>query len=281
MSLLGAVVRRARGLDEEDPWGYDPGYAAALQPVFDGLYDAWWRVRATGTENVAPTGGVLIVANHAGLLPWDAAMAATALRRGWATRPEVADGRLALRRPRFLVGDEAFGVPWLGVGVRRLGGVPAGQANARRLLADGHAVLAFPEGSAAAAKPWSARYRLLRFGRGGFAETALRAGVPIVPCGIVGSEESYPRLTELPGLGRLGRLPGFGLPPGFPLLGALGMIPVPSRWRIAFGEPVDAAAAGPEAADDRVVVLELAEQVRSRVQELVHEQLIHRAGVFI
>ncbi len=267
MSLLGAAVRRLTGDDAEDEWGLDPGYARAAQPVFDGLYDVWWRVTAVGTEHVPATGPVLVVANHAGLIPWDAAMVGTALRRAWG--PEA-------RRPRFLMGDETFGVPWLGVGARRLGGVPARPSNAERLLERGHAVLAFPEGARAAAKPYSERYHLQRFGRGGFAQTALRAGVPIVPCGIVGAEEAYPRLAEVPALARLARLPAFPITPTFPLLGPLGMIPLPSRWRIAFGEPIE-----PEGEpEDRVRVLELAEQVKDQVQALVHESLIQRAGAF-
>jgi 1-acyl-sn-glycerol-3-phosphate acyltransferase len=280
MTPGAGLVRRLRGDYEEDPWGYDPGYAAAVQPVFDVLYDRWWRVRASGTEHVPAAGGVLVVANHGGLLPWDAAMVTTALTRAWAADPEVAAGRVALRRPRFLAGDDAFGVPWLGVGVRKCGGVAAGQANAARLLGDGHAVLAFPEGGRAATKPWSERHRLQRFGRGGFAETALRAGVPIVPCGIVGAEEAYPRLANVPALARLGRLPAFPITPTFPLLGPLGLVPLPSKWRIAFGAPVDTAALGPDAADDRAAVLELAERVRGDVQELVHDGLIQRAGAF-
>ena len=275
MTPAGALARRVRGDYLEDPWGYDPGYAAAVQPLFDTLHDRWWRVRTSGAEHVPASGAVLVVANHGGLLPWDAAMVATALARSWA-----APGGGVPRRVRFLAGDETFSVPWLGVGVRKLGGVPAGQANAARLLAEGHAVLAFPEGGRAAAKPWSERHRLRRFGRGGFAEAALRAGVPIVPCGIVGAEEAYPRLANVGVLARLSGLPAFPITPTFPLLGPLGLVPLPSRWRIAFGAPVEAAGLGPEAADDRSAVLGLAEQVRERVQDLVHEQLVQRAGAF-
>lgn len=270
------LIDRIRGTGQEDAWGYDAGYAARVQPLFDGLYDRWWRVRASGAEHVPADGPALLVANHAGLLPWDAAMLTTAVCRAWA-----AAGEDATRRPRFLVGDAAFDFPWLGVGVRRLGGVPAGPANAARLLSEGHTVLAFPEGSGAAEKPWADRYRLLRFGRGGFAETAIRAGVPIIPCGIVGSEEAYPRLGQVPALARLTRLPVFPLTPTFPLLGPLGLVPLPAKWRIQIGEPVPTAELGPSAAADRTVVLALAEAVRARVQDLVHEQLTQRAGAFL
>jgi 1-acyl-sn-glycerol-3-phosphate acyltransferase len=280
MTPAGALLRRLRGDYDEDPWGLDADYADAVQPLFDVLHDVWWRVRTTGAEHVPARGPVLVVANHAGTLPWDAAMVATTLRRAWAADPAVADGRLALRRARFLAGDEAFGVPWLGVGTRKLGGVPAGQPNALRLLREGHAVLSFPEGSRGAVKPYRDRYVLQRFGRGGFAATAIRAGVPIVPCGIVGSEEAHPRLGDLRLLARVTRLPGLPITPTFPWLGPLGIVPLPSKWRIAFGPAIDPSCLGVAAAGDRAAVLELAEEVRGRVQRLVHEQLIERSGAF-
>ena len=220
-------------------------------------------------------GPALLVANHAGLLPWDAAMVTTAVCRAWA-----AAGAGAPRRPRFLVGDEAFELPWLGVGVRRLGGVPAGPANAARLLRRGARRPRLPRGPGAAGKPWADRYRLLRFGRGGFAETAMRAGVPIVPCGIVGGEEAYPRLGQVPALARLARCPSSRSPRPSRCSGPLGLVPLP----VAVADRVRGARATAEPAgggEDRAVVLALAEAVRDAVQGLVHEQLTQRAGAFI
>lgn len=260
---------RLRGEYDEDEWGFDPEFAAALEPLTSFLYDKWWRVTATGTEHVPAQGRALIVANHAGVLPWDASMMAVALRRGGVERD-----------PRFLVLDWAFGLPWASVAIRRNGGVPASPYNALRLLRQDHLVMVFPEGAKGVGKPWSERYRLQRFGRGGFVELALRTGAPIVPCAVVGSEEIYPKLGEIPGVARLLGAPYFPLTPTFPLLGPFGTIPLPSRWRIAYGEPIDLSGLGPDAADDRATVLEIAEDVRERVQGMVYDNLIERQGAF-
>jgi 1-acyl-sn-glycerol-3-phosphate acyltransferase len=264
-----AAARRLRGDYEEDEWGYDPSFAAAADPLLRFLYERWWRVTATGTENVPDDGRALLVANHAGVLPWDAAMMATALRRAGIARD-----------PRFLVLDWAFGLPWVSVAIRRSGGVPASPYNALRLLEQDHLVMVFPEGAKGVGKPWSERYRLQRFGRGGFVELALRTGSPVVPVAIVGSEEIYPKLGELPGVARLLGAPHVPITPTFPLLGPLGAIPLPSRWRIAFGAPIDLAGLGPDAAEDRGTVLEVAEAVRTQIQAMVHQSLIERQGAF-
>jgi 1-acyl-sn-glycerol-3-phosphate acyltransferase len=266
---LAAAQRRLSGDYEEDEWGFDPGFAGAAEPLLSFLYDRWWRVTATGTEHVPRTGRALLVANHAGVLPWDAAMMATALRRAGVDRD-----------PRFLVLDWAFGLPWASVAIRRYGGVPANPYNALRLLEQNHLVMAFPEGAKGVGKPWSERYRLQRFGRGGFVEIALRTGSPVIPCAVVGSEEIYPKLGEIPGVARLLGAPYMPITPTFPLLGPFGAIPLPSRWRIAFGEPIDLSALGPEAAEDRATVLEVAEDVRGRIQSMVYENVIERQGAF-
>jgi 1-acyl-sn-glycerol-3-phosphate acyltransferase len=266
---IDLLARELRGDAAEDEWGFDPGYVEAARPLLDFLYDRWWRVRSEGLDNVPAAGPALVVANHAGVLPWDATMMATAIRRG-GRRPD----------PRFLVLDWAIGLPFASVGIRRFGGVLASPHNALRLLEQDHLVLAFPEGAGGVGKPWSERYRLQRFGRGGFVELALRSGAPIVPCAVVGSEEIYPKIGELPVLARLLRAPYVPVTPTFPLLGPLGAIPLPSRWRIAFGEPVDLAAHGPEAADDRRVVLELSERIRERIQAMVYDNLTQREGAF-
>jgi len=266
---LDLAGHRLRGEYDEDEWGFDPELAAALEPLTSFLYDTWWRVTATGTEHVPAEGRALIVANHAGVLPWDAAMMAVALRRGGIDRA-----------PRFLVLDWAFGLPWASVAIRRNGGVPASPYNALRLLRQDHLVMVFPEGAKGVGKPWSERYRLQRFGRGGFVELALRTGAPIIPCAVVGSEEIYPKLGEIPGVARLLGAPYFPVTPTFPLLGPFGTIPLPSRWRIAYGEPIDLRGLGPDAADDRATVLEIAEDVRERIQGMVYDNLIERQGAF-
>ena len=264
-----AAARRLRAPGDEDEWGFDAGFAGAAEPLLSFLYDQWWRVHAAGAEHVPAAGRVLVVANHAGVLPWDAAMMATAIRRG----PHRRD-------PRFLVLDWAFELPWVATAIRRYGGVPASPYNALRLLRQGHAVMVFPEGAKGTGKPYGRRYRLERFGRGGFVEVALRARAPIVPCAVVGSEEIYPKLGELPGAARVLGAPYVPITPTFPLLGPLGAIPLPSRWRIAFGEPIDLSAHAPGDAEDAALVLELAERVRDRVQRMVFDELVERGGAF-
>jgi 1-acyl-sn-glycerol-3-phosphate acyltransferase len=271
-AALDAARRLGTAAREEDEWGFDPSFAQAVDPLLSFLYDRWWRVHASGTEQVPASGRVLLVANHAGVLPWDAAMMATALRRA-AAGP-------GSRHPRFLVLNWAFELPWVSTAIRRYGGVPASPYNALRLLHQDHAVMVFPEGAKGTGKSYGRRYRLERFGRGGFVELALRARAPIVPCAVVGSEEIYPKLGELPGAARLFGAPYVPVTPTFPLLGPLGAIPLPSRWRIAFGAPVDLSGHPPEAAEDRALVLELAEEIRDRVQSMVHDELVERGGAF-
>jgi 1-acyl-sn-glycerol-3-phosphate acyltransferase len=267
-----AAARRAvAGGYEEDAWGYAPQFARDAEPLLDLLHDHWWRVRATGLEHVPATGGALIVANHAGVLPWDAAMIATAVRRRFGEE----------RHPRFLVLDWAFELPWVSVAVRRYGGVPASPHDAVRLLGEGHLVIVFPEGARGVGKPFSRRYRLERFGRGGFVELALRAGVPLVPCAVVGSEEIYPMIARAPNaLARLAGAPYLPITPTFPLLGPFGAIPLPSRWRIAFAPPLDLRSRGAAAAADRAVVLDVSDEVRATIQDLVTENLVARPGAF-
>jgi 1-acyl-sn-glycerol-3-phosphate acyltransferase len=258
----------------EDEWGYDPDFARDVQPWLDFLYTRWWRVVTNGLEHLPAEGPALIVANHAGVLPWDAAMMATAMRR-------AAPPGTPYSHPRVLVLDWAFSLPWASTAIRRFGGVPASPHNALALLRQGHLVMVFPEGAKGVGKPYSRRYRLERFGRGGFVELALRAGAPIVPCAVVGSEEIYPKIGELPLLGRLTGAPYFPLTPTFPLLGPLGAIPLPSRWRIAFDEPMILSSLAPGVAEDRARIFALAEEVRDRIQAKVFENLVEREGAFL
>lgn len=256
----------------EDRWGYDPDFAASVAPWLELMYRRWWRVTTTGVSRLPAEGPALIVANHAGVVPWDAAMMATGIR--------LAEGP-RYRHPRFLVLDWAFSLPWASVGIRRFGGVPASPDNALALLREGHRVMVFPEGAKGVGKPYARRYRLERFGRGGFVELALRAGAPIVPCAVVGSEEIYPKIGEVPLLARLTGAPYFPITPTFPLLGPFGAVPLPSRWRIEFDEPMDLSGLPAGAEEDRATVFDLAEEVRQRIQAKVFENLVEREGAFL
>ena len=213
----------------------------------------------------------MLAANHAGILPWDATMISVGLLR---EHPLP-------RHPRFMVLNWAFDLPWVSVFIRKVGGVVASPYNALRLLEQDQLVAVFPEGVKGTGKPYSERYRLQRFGRGGFVEIALRAGAPIVPVAVVGSEEIYPKLADVPALARLIGAPFFPVTPTFPWLGPLGAIPLPSRWRIEFCEPIETAGLGPAAAGDRAVVLELTERVRETIQQALYANLVRRGPAFI
>jgi 1-acyl-sn-glycerol-3-phosphate acyltransferase len=264
------AARRLRGENPEDEWGFDEEFIELVYPFFEFMYERWWRVTATGVTNVPAHGRAMLVANHAGVLPWDATMMSVAILK---EHPIP-------RYPRFMVLDWAFRLPWVSAFMRRVGGVVASPFNAMRLLEEEHLVMVFPEGAKGAGKSFSQRYRLERFGRGGFVEVALRTSSPIVPVAVVGSEEIYPKLGESRLLARLTGAPYFPITPTFPALGPLGAIPLPSRWRIEFCPPIDVSGYGPEAAEDRAAVLGLAEQVRETIQEKLYDSLVERGSAF-
>jgi 1-acyl-sn-glycerol-3-phosphate acyltransferase len=265
------VMRRLEGDYPEDEWGFDERFTELVEPFFGFLYDRWWRVKTTGLQNVSAHGRAMLAANHAGILPWDATMISVGLLR---EHPLP-------RHPRFMVLNWAFDLPWVSVFIRKVGGVVASPYNALRLLEQDQLVAVFPEGVKGTGKPYAERYRLQRFGRGGFVEIALRAGAPIVPVAVVGSEEIYPKLADVPALARLIGAPFFPITPTFPWLGPLGAIPLPSRWRIEFCEPIETAHLGPQAAGDRAVVLELTERVRDTIQQALYANLVRRGPAFI
>jgi 1-acyl-sn-glycerol-3-phosphate acyltransferase len=265
------AARRLEGDYPEDEWGFDEEFAELVEPFFRFLYDRWWRVQASGVHHVPSHGRALLAANHAGILPWDATMMSVALLR---EHPLP-------RYARFLVLNWAFDLPWISVVMRKVGGVVASPYNAIRLLEQDQLVAVFPEGVKGAGKPFSQRYRLQRFGRGGFVEIALRTGAPIVPVAVVGSEEIYPKIGDIPLVARLIGSPYFPVTPTFPWLGPLGAVPLPSRWRIEFCEPIETAGYGPGAAEDRALVFELSERVRDTVQQKIYENLVERGPAFL
>ena len=268
---LRRTSRRLGGNYPEDEWGLDEEFVELAYPFFQFMYETWWRVRVKGVQHVPAHGRALLTANHAGILPWDATMISFALQR---EHPLP-------RLPRFLVLNWAFDLPFVSVAIRKLGGVTASPYNALRLLDQDELVAVFPEGVKGTGKPFSDRYRLQRFGRGGFVEIALRSGAPIVPVAVVGSEEIYPKLAELPALARLTGAPFFPVTPTFPWLGPLGTVPLPSKWRIEFCEPIETSGYGPAAADDRTLVFELSEQVRETIQQKLYENLVERGPAFV
>jgi 1-acyl-sn-glycerol-3-phosphate acyltransferase len=268
---LEFLGRRVLGEYEVDEFGHDPDLVEhVLAPLLRPLYRHWWRVEARGLEHVPSSGPALVVGNHAGTLPFDALMVALALL----------DEHPAHRSLRMLAADLAFDLPVIAPLARKSGNTLACAEDATRLLEAGELVGVWPEGYKGLGKPYRERYQLQRFGRGGFVEIALRAGAPIVPVAVVGSEEIYPMLANLRRLARLLGFPYFPVTPTFPALGPLGAIPLPSKWVIEFCPPIETASLGPEAAVDPMTLFDLTDQVRDTIQRTVHRNLLGRRGVF-
>jgi nucleoside-diphosphate-sugar epimerase/1-acyl-sn-glycerol-3-phosphate acyltransferase len=268
---LEFLARRLRGDYPVDEFGYDPELVDnVLAPILRPLYQRWWRVRTVGMEHVPSSGPALVVGNHAGALPFDAMMVALA----------VHDEHPAHRILRMLAADLAFTLPLVAPLARKSGNTLACEDDAQRLLEAGELVGVWPEGYKGLGKPFRERYRLQRFGRGGFVELALRTGTPIVPVAVVGSEEIYPMVGNLKRLGRLLGLPYLPVTPTFPLLGPLGAVPLPSRWLIEFCPPIETAGYGPEAALDPMVIFDLTDQVRDTIQRTLNKNLAARGSVF-
>lgn len=269
---LAFLRRRLTGNYAIDDYGYDPDfYEHVVLPPLRMLYEKWFRVETLSIENLPPQGGALLVANHSGTIAVDALMAAVA----------VHDHHPAHRPLRLLGADLVFDTPILGPLARRAGSTLACTADAEGLLAAGEAVAVFPEGFKGVGKPFSQRYKLQRFGRGGFVSAAIRTGVPIVPCSIVGAEEIYPMIGNIKPLARALGLPYFPVTPTFPLLGPLGAIPLPSKWLIEFGEPISTDQLPQGAGDDPMVVVNLADRVRETIQQTLYRLLLRRGSTFL
>ena len=223
-----------------------------------------------GIDNIPATGGALIVANHAGAIALDSVMVQVA----------VHDEHPAHRHLRPLGADLVFQTPLLGELARKAGATLATTVDAERLLGSGELVGVWPEGFKGIGKPFSERYKLQRFGRGGFVSAALRTRTPIVPCAIVGSEETYPILGNMPAVARLLGLPYAPITPTFPLLGLLGVIPLPSKWLIEFAPPVATDDFPENAADDPMLVFDLTDQVRQTIQQSLYQLLVQRQTAF-
>ncbi len=271
-AALAFLRRRVTGEYEVDEFGFDPELTATLAvPMLRPLFRRWFRTEVSGIANVPLTGGALLVANHAGgLWALDATMVAVA----------VYDEHPEHRFLRLLGADIVFTTPGVGALARKTGSTLACNPDAERLLGNGELVGVFPEGFKGIGKPYSERYKLQRFGRGGFVTAALRAGVPIIPVSVVGSEEIHPVLGNAKTLARVLNLPYFPLTPTFPWLGPLGLVPLPSKWFIEFGEPIDTAAYGADAADDPMLVFELTDRVRETIQSTLYRLLSQRRSVW-
>lgn len=265
----GRLALRHRS-DEVDEFGYDPAYESRRRPILDFLHDHYFRVATRGQEHLPALGRCIIVANHSGALPYDGLMLRAALRHA----------RSDLNPLRWLAENFSFYLPFVGTTLNRLGAVRACPENAERLLKREALVGVFPEGVKGIGKLYGDRYRLQRFGRGGFIKLALRMRAPIVPCAIIGAEESAPMLLRVERFARLLGVPFIPITPTFPLLGPLGLLPAPTKWFIQFDRPLDLGDYGPEAADDELLVSRLTERVRATIQAMIDRQLGERRSVF-
>jgi 1-acyl-sn-glycerol-3-phosphate acyltransferase len=267
---LAAYARsRISGDYAVDEFGFDPEFTTTVVlPALRQLARRWFRIEVQGAENLPAEGAALLVSNHAGVLPIDALVLQTVIY------DEVE------RHARALGADLVFATPYCGELARKIGVTLACQEDAERLLGNDQLVTVFPEGFKGLGKTYADRYKLQRFGRGGFVSAAVRAQVPIIPVSIVGSEEIYPQVAQLPTLARILGVPYFPVTPFFPLLGPLGMIPLPSKWIIRFGEEITTDELPPGSADDPMVVFNITDQVRETIQHSLYDLLGERRGVF-
>jgi len=268
---LAFLRRRVTGDYPIDDFGFDADLTehvllSALRPI----YDKYFRVETRGLENIPSTGGALVVANHSGTVPIDALM----------TQLAIYDHHPAKRHLRMLGADLVFRTPLIAPLARKSGSTLACNEDAERLMSSGELAGVWPEGFKGIGKPFAERYKLQRFGRGGFVSAALRSGVPIIPCSIVGAEEIYPIVGNVKVLARLLGFPYVPVTPTFPWLGPLGLIPLPSKWIIEFGEPIATDEMGRAAADDPMLVFNLTDQVREVIQQTLYKLLLSRRSVF-
>ena len=270
--LLRDLIPRHEPGREVDDWGRSERVFQLVEPALNFYYRYWFRVEQEGIEHVPSDGGALLVSNHSGALPPDAPMIMQAIRN---EHPSP--------RPLYMLGEHWFkGYPGVGMLANKIGLVAASGANAQRLLRDeGRLVLVFPEGQKGTRKLYWQRYRLRRFGRGGFVKTALRSGVPIVPVAVIGAEEAMPIFAHVPLLQRLTGLIYFPLNHAFPHFGlAAGLMYLPAKFKIRFLEPISFDQYGPADADDLELVQRLAEEVRERIQSEVDQLISERESVW-
>lgn len=270
-AFLEFLQKRISGDYRVDDFGFDQDLTQnVFHPLAMFLYHNYWRITSVGIENVPMTGPALLVSNHSGTLPWDGVM----LQFG------LAEEHPAKRRLRLIAANLVFQMPFISHLARKSGSAVANEDDAIRLLQAGELVGVFPEGFKGVGKGYRERYRLQRFGRGGFVELALRTQVPIIPVAIVGAEEIYPMIGNIKPLARLLGFPYFPVTPFFPALGPLGAIPLPTKWMIEYGDPIPTDVYGANAHEDAMLVFDLTDRVRDTVQQMLNRNLAARKGVF-
>ena len=257
-------------LSDVDEWGRSERTRALTRTLYEPIYSRWFRAEWEGLEKVPTDGGALLVANHAGAIPSDA--------------PVIMHGiEKELERPVYGMADYFFRtVPVVGTLWARAGGVSARPANAYRLLKEQHQLaLVFPEGTKGPSKSYTDRYQLRRFGRGGFVEIAMRAGVPVIPIAVIGSEEAMPIVLRLPTLARALGVPYFPITANLLAMGPMGVVtPFPAKFKLRVLDPVTFDVAPDQDRYSKSRIMEESEHIRTHLQEAVFDMLRDRRSVW-
>ena len=257
-----------------DEWGRSEHMRELARKLYDPLYSKWFRVEWDGLEKIPDDGGALLVANHAGAIPSDA----PAIMHGIETE---------LHRPVYGMADQMFkSMPVIGTLWSRAGGVVAHPDNAYRLLREQKQLaLVFPEGTKGPSKPYTQRYQLRRFGRGGYVEIAMRSGVPVVPLAVVGAEESMPIVFKVPALSKALGLPYFPVTANMMALPWLGPLSVaayfPAKFKIKVLDPVTFDVEPDQPRYSRSRIMEASEAIRRQIQEALYDMLRARRSVWV
>jgi 1-acyl-sn-glycerol-3-phosphate acyltransferase len=268
---VDVLKRRMTGDYETDEWGMDQEFIDAVRPLFDFLYNRYWRVTMTGLENIPDEGRTLLVSNHSGQLPFDGAMIGTG----------ILQNHPAARMMRALYANWFPTLPFVSDILTKTGQVMANDENAERLLRQDHLVAVFPEGYKGVGKLYKDRYHLARFGRGGFVRIALKTRAPMIPVAVVGAEETYISLYKSQTLAKLVGFPYFPISPTFPWLGPLGLIPLPTKWYIDIGEPIHTDRYPEGSENNLMLISQLTDQVRDTVQKMINDRLRMRKSIFM
>ena len=255
---------------EVDEFGMDEATLDLVRPIFQFMFYEYFRAEVEGSENIPKNGPALLIANHSGGIAYDGVMINLAV---YNTHPDK-------RYVRFLVDDFGYYLPFLGTFLQRTGGIRACHENALRLLDHGHLILVFPEGVKGISKLFDERYQLQRFGRGGYVKLAMRTGVPIIPTAVIGAEEIHPMIWKSEKLGKIMGMPYFPFTPTFPWLGPLGIVPLPTKWKIIFDKPVSFSKYSAKDAEKPHLVEKVSEQIKEKIQALINQGLKQRESVW-
>lgn len=252
-----------------DEWGRSEHMRSLARRIYGPLYNTWHRVEWEGLEKIPEEGGALLVSNHAGAIPADA----PAIMHGIETE---------LGRPVYGLADEIFKtMPVIGTMWSRVGGVLAHPDNAYRLLREqDQLALVFPEGTKGTGKTYSERYQLRRFGRGGYVQIAMRAGVPIIPLAVMGAEEAMPILVKSAPLAKLLGIPYFPITANMLALGPLGLLHLPAKIKIRVLDPVHFDVEPDQPRYSRSRIMDESEAIRQTIQEALYDMLRTRESVW-